>query len=129
MEFEEFQEKKKMDRIVFSLPVLIIIVFLAAVSLVGAIKLYRTESSLKNDLIKLNQKLSATKIETAQIQQKIESLKTPEGVEYEARSRFNLKKSGEEVAIFVNDDKNNENIVSPSVPEAIWSVIKKFFGY
>ena len=125
MALEDFQEKKTLSRIIFSLPVLITIIALIFAALVGTWKAYFVRRELNKEIGELKKRIEETMVAWEKTDEKLSMLKTPEGLEREARARFNLKKTDEEVVIFV--DEENKPIASQSRAASIFNAIKNFF--
>ena len=125
MALEDFQEKKIISRIIYSLPVLIIIIVLVFAVIVGIWKAYFAKRELDKEISEFKKHIEEIVASRQKTDEKLSMLKTPEGIEREARARFNLKKSDEEVVIFV--DEENKPIVSQSRAASIFNAIKNFF--
>jgi len=61
------------------------------------------------------------------LESQIETLKTPEGIEEEIRSKFNVVKPGEQVILIVPEEKKDEVAPEPSFFGKIWLKIKGIF--
>ncbi len=58
---------------------------------------------------------------------KAAEVNTPSGLDREARDRFNLKKPGEEVVIFLDDPAKNSASAQGGL-SGVWNAIKGWFG-
>lgn len=127
MVLQDFQEKKAIEKAAFSLPVLAILLFLAAFAVWGLFKVYANYSVLKKDIRELETKITKHKTDLDLFENKLKILNTASGLEKEARGRFNLKKPGEEVVVFLNEEKPAA-AVSGSLGNWIRSAKKWIFG-
>jgi hypothetical protein len=59
-----------------------------------------------------------------ELSQKMEKLKTPEGVEEEIRTKFGVAKENENVVIIVNEDSNAK---ASTTKTSLWQKIKNIF--
>jgi len=103
MFLRDFQERKRLDRTFFSYPVLGILTFLAFAALFGAANAWYKKHVLDNEIAALEEKIADTESIKKLYEIKLENLDTAEGRDREARERFNLKKPGEGVVLFVDD--------------------------
>lgn len=103
MSVRDFQERRKIERVIFSWPILIILVTLFFIALWGIYTTWQTKRALDHEVAQLQAEIKKAEMTRQQYESKREELETPEGVDREARARFNLKKPGEEVVIFVDD--------------------------
>ena len=58
---------------------------------------------------------------------KINRLQSPEGIEKEAKNRFNVKKPGEEVLLIVEPPVKNTSTSAVGFSNSFWSFLKNFF--
>ena len=73
-------------------------------------------------------KLAGRELKIKDLEAKLKSLETGEGVEFEARTRLNLQKPDERVLIIV-DDKNATAEIDAQKKESILSWIKRWSGF
>ena len=133
MYIRDFQERKKFERYFFSWAAIIATSALLLVMFFGVLKLWQRERSVKVETAVLEQKIAQAKAEREAGAQKLEALKTPEGMEEEARSRFNLKQNGEEMVLFLENNKNENKEdfwkSSKYAPAQIWQTIKNWLKF
>ena len=103
MSVRDFQERKKVERILFSWPILMILVGLLVIALWGLYNIWQSKRALDQEIARLEQEIAKAEATRKQYETTFEALETLEGVDREARARFNLKKPGEEVVLFVDD--------------------------
>ena len=103
MSMRDFQERKKIERIWFSWPVLAILIFLVVLTTSSVFKVWREYSQLSSENDALVKKLEETQKVRLDNEKRFEILGTDYGIDREARARFNMKKRGEELVFFVGD--------------------------
>jgi len=91
---------------------------LFVLSVAGAVNLWSKDRAIKAEIAELQAKISEAKKAKEIGVKKIMELGMAEGIEAEARGRFNLKKEGEELVIFMN----NKN--APEEPKGFWASAK-----
>ena len=133
MYVEDFQERKKLERIFFSWPAIIATSVLVIFALSGVFKLWQKERNIKTETAAIEAKIAEVKAARDAGIKKIESLKTAEGIDEEARGRFNLKKEGEEMVIFLDTNQKPEDkgfwAKSGFLPAQIWQSIKNWLTW
>ncbi|MDO8664008.1 MAG: septum formation initiator family protein, partial [Candidatus Liptonbacteria bacterium] len=101
----DFQERKKFEHFFYSWWTVLATAGLLIVVLSGITGLWRKERALKAEIADLDAKTTEIRAAREKNAQKLQALNTEEGVEEEARGKFNLKKEGEELVVFL-DEKN-----------------------
>lgn len=120
----EFQQKRKVRQIIYSkwsLLFLAVIVILLAKGNWGVI---RKELGSRQNLNNVEKELLLVKEKETELRSNIYKLNTPEGVESEIRSRFSVKKPGEEVVLIV-EPSNSTSTQDQS--NSFWSKIGRWF--
>ena len=92
-------------RTLYSIPSIIILLFLAFVLSRGAIKILAKEKESYDRLETLREEASAMSARRETLKKDIERLATPEGMEEEIKNKFSAVGEGEHVAIIVNDKR------------------------
>jgi len=103
MVLREFQEKKVARRLIFSAPVLVILLALSLWMTYGIVSALVTLRELSEKNQKLTQDLDEIKKSRKAVEEKANIMDTEYGIDIEARKSFNLKKPGEEVILFVEE--------------------------
>ncbi len=122
-----FQERRKLKRIIFSKPALSVMLVLAILSAGAAVKaVFKAYGAYKTseEIAARARNLEEEKI---RLEERIERLGTPEGLEKEAKERFNVKKPGEEVLIIVNP-VNAPTSSDIKASGGFWGFISNFLG-
>ena len=123
MGLSDFQEQRKWRKIFFSYPVAVLLMPLVIWSLWQVYTAFWASKALNDEVSVLERQIQAVHSARIVLEQKSQELRSPEGIDKEARGRFNLKKPGEEVVIFV-DEAYHPKDASPSLS---WSAsLKKF---
>ncbi len=104
MALSDFQERKESDRVLFSSPLILIVSALVIVMIIGTSRIFKSYSALRKDILATKAEISALELDKIEYESRLSQLRTETGLEKEARSRFNLKKSGEEVVIFTESE-------------------------
>ena len=118
MALRDFQEEKDIERSIFSWPVILIVGTLTFVALAGAWKMFNIELALKREIKDLEKKIAEAEASRKSYEERLAELGTSEGADRDARGRFNLKKPGEAVVIFLRE-------AGASSPE---NSVRKWFG-
>lgn len=128
MALQDFQEGKKTDKLIFSWPVIMSAGFLCAVALFGISKVLITELALKKEIKELESKISEADVSRKIFEEKLAALRTKEGIDREARGKFNLKKPGEEIVVFVGDTQPEKSIKKTGLA-SVWDRLKKWLNF
>lgn len=112
----------------FSWPVLFLAVSLTAVALWGVFRNIFRYTEIKKEVAAAEEKLSEYEESKKRFEERLKALDTPEGLEKEARARFNLKKPGEEVAIFLDSGAPRKDLGFRENLASAWESIKLFFS-
>lgn len=110
----DFQERKKFEHIFYSWWSIIGTSVFLAVVLAGVAGLWGKERALKAELAELDQKIAEIKELRAKNLRKLDAIGTAEGIEEEARGKFNLKSEGEVMVVFLEDKAPKEK------PKGFW---------
>ena len=102
--------------------VLIVLVVLAAISVVRAFAKERVALKLRNDAQSQLNQLNAKQVD---LSQKIQDFSTPRGVEGQIRDQYRVVKPGEQLVVLVN----NGNTVSTSAKPSFWTRLARFVGF
>jgi cell division protein FtsB len=121
----EFEERKKFWRIFYS-PLVFIILLVAFLFMARALwRVYTHERVSTQDRNRLENELATVSVRATVLKNQVEALQTPQGVEDEIRSKFNVTKVGEGVAVIVNGT-NTMSATTTSVATKSWW--QKFVG-
>jgi cell division protein FtsB len=100
---KEFSQKTKYRQLVYSIPVLLILLLILFFIAKGSFGIYQKYTLSKNELNNSKSDLSALEEKKNHIYQKVEKLNTETGIEKEIRSKFNVAKEGEKLVVIVDD--------------------------
>ncbi len=119
---KEFQRKKKIRRFLYSpLSFVILLIFLVIIGK-ATWSVYAKEHESQKNLDRATAVLHDLETRQKQLGDKIEQLKTSEGVETEIREQFQMAKPGEKMVVMVESAKP-----APKVPEQ--SLVSRFFNW
>lgn len=107
----------------YSLPVLFVLLVLAVLSFRGAYVMMAKEKESLAKTKELSAKYERLKVREGELSLEFERLKTMPGIEEEIKSKFNVAKVGEMVAVIVDE----ENKVPTTTSEKV-SWWKRFWG-
>jgi len=100
----DFHEKRKLRRIVYSWPLIAFVFFLALIVGKSAYGRFLVEREMAARLVEHTQELSALEERAQGLHEKVLHLQDERGIEEELRSRFDVVKKGEQVAVIVDDE-------------------------
>lgn len=120
----DFHEKRKLRNIMYSKPILgvlvIVMLFFGYVSF-GAFEKERSTNEVKNQRASVLSELEERKEE---LRTEMERLETDRGIESEIRSKFEVAREGEEVIVIVDAPEEEVIIKEPEEP----SFFERLFG-
>ena len=112
----------------FSWPVLFLAGALVVISLWGVFRNILRHTEIKREVAAAEEKLLEYEESKKRFEERLRALDTPEGLEKEARARFNLKKPGEKVAIFLDSDLPKKDPSLRAQIASAWESVKLFFS-
>jgi cell division protein FtsB len=115
----EFQEKRKLKRVLYSKVVLIILLLLILFGLKQVLDIYTKQRLTRDNLAKTATVYDGLQAREKMLSSEIDRLKTQAGTEEEIREKYGLVKPGEEVLTVVDGD-DNSGLDSPSTPISFW---------
>jgi len=133
MNYRDFQERKRFERVLYSGWSILAVFLLLILSVTGVVKLWARERAINAEIDELQSKIFEVRTAKESGLKKLGELDAPEGIDAEARGRFNLKKDGEELVVFMD----NRNLVeekggfwaSAGASRArVWQNIKNWLG-
>ena len=127
MEF--FQERRRWERLFRSRPVLFILGSLFLLLVIKTLFLYIELRGIRMSIKKAESEMTALEGRKAEFEEKIAGAQKGEGIEKEARSRFNVKKPGEETIIIVDDSSSPEDSKKALEKNGFFEWLKSIFGF
>jgi len=119
----EFQEKRKIKRLVYSKITLVILIILIILMFKMVWEVYEKECLTKENLTKTSNSLKGLQVREKMLSSGIDKLETDTGIEQEIREKYGLVKPGEEVIIVV--DKGDSTSSLPiSSRTGFWQKVK-----
>lgn len=130
MAFNDFQESQEIERAVFSWPVIFVALLLVLAALWGIFRALEKELALREEIKTLEKKIAEADSAKTAWEAKVEDLRTEAGLDREARGKFNLKKPGEEVVIFLDDASQAKPLgLTGDWLASLWSAVKGRLGF
>jgi cell division protein FtsB len=121
----DFHEKRKIRSLLYSKPVIAVLVLLSGFLAVSAYNRYEIAAETKERLEARQAELDKLEERAQMLEARVEHLKDERGVEEELRTRFDVAKEGEEVVIILEDAE--VDVVSPEPPSAPSEPAGSFF--
>lgn len=104
-----FQQKKKIRKLLTSRGAFFVLLIITIFLVRGAVGVYMKGKESKQALAKVSQSLIEVKSREEELAGSIAEMKTPQGVEREIRGKFNVAREGEEVIMIVDEKTSPEN--------------------
>lgn len=127
----EFQERqmmqRKIRRRIYSKTSLFILLCLVILTARGVINVYAKERESRKDLERVEFQRSQLAARAASVREKGDRLKTPEGVEAEIRSKFDVAKEGEGVIVIVDKVVQVPEPEQKGMIERFWDSVTSVF--
>ncbi len=122
---KELQKKHVFRSKIYSLPVLFALFVVAVLSFRGAYSMIEKERGSLAQAKELSAEYEKLKVREAELSLEFERLKTMPGIEEEIKSKFNVAKVGEMVAVIVDDEDNEPTTTPEKLPwwKRIWGGI------
>ena len=127
--FNRKQKKKQVQRMLFSLPMLIVLSGITVAMSVSVWNIREKAQITQNNLQKITETYEELYAREAELAASVKTLRTPFGVESEIRDTYGLVKEGEEIVVIVGEkNKKEENDeVEIEIQESLWSRVLKIF--
>jgi cell division protein FtsB len=117
---------KKKQRVLFSLPFLILAMGLVILVSISAYKMYQTSRDTQETVERLEEERDEMSIRQEQLLNTAADLSTQRGIEQEIREKFSVVKEGERVIVLVDDPDRNSTSTAidqsswPSLLDSLW---------
>ncbi len=126
-----FYEKRKLNKVIYSRQFLFIVFVLFALMLFAVFNAYKKKEIASADRIELANTLSSLESRANNLENNIKNFENSRGIEEELRERYDVAKDGEEVIVFVEDDKeentNKKDEIKNNKNETLWNKIFNIF--
>ena len=122
----EFQEKRKIKRLLYSKITLVCLLLLIALLIKMVWGVYEKQALTADNLAKTSASLETLQAREEMLSSEIDRLKTKSGTEAEIRDKYGLAKPGEEVITIVDQD-NSTSSDTASSDDDLWQKIKDWF--
>lgn len=118
----EFQEKRKVKRLIYSKITLLILAVIVLLLLKSVWGVYEKARVTRDNLNRVAEDLANLESREAKLSAEIDHLKTEGGAEEEIRAKYGLVKPGEEVIVVVKKNDNDDSASVSSSP-SFWQKI------
>ena len=102
----ELENRQKFRRRLYSIPALAVLLLITVMLVRGAYSILLTERESARDARLLELEVASLSEREDELKAAIEKLQTPEGVEEEIKSKYNVARAGEMVAVIVDGPEN-----------------------
>ncbi len=124
----EFQEKKKLRKILYSKTMLVAVFAILFFIAKATLGVYYKQKASGANLAKAREEIAELKKREKTLNSEIDHLNTDSGVEEEIRKKFMVGKEGEQVIVIVDDAKaSNTEKIDGGNKSGIWSRIVNLF--
>jgi cell division protein FtsB len=124
----EFEERKKFWHIFYSPLVFIILLAVFFLMIQAMWKVYSHERASMQDRERIENQLAVVSQRGEVLKKQVDVLQTQQGVDDEIRSKFNVTKAGEGVAVIVNST-SAMSTTAPVVQESWWQKFGSMLGF
>ena len=127
--FKKKQKRQQVRKILFSLPVLIILGGITVSMAVTVWNIQEKAQITQDNLQKITETYEALHDREVELATSVEALNTPFGVESEIRDVYGLVKDGEEVIVIIDNKikKEENNGIGIETQEGFWGWVSKIF--
>ena len=122
-----FQEKRRLKRIIFSKPSLIVMAILVAFAVISSLQSAFRAYIAYSEREKVQAEYEKLEKQKQKLEARINNLDNPISAEKEAKERFNVKKEGEEVLIIYDSVPGASTTEDGGKSNAFFEFFKKFF--
>ena len=121
----DFHEKRKIRNIVYSKPILGLLIVVSVLLVYSVWGSYQKESETREKWKGRSAVLSELELRETELSTETERLKTERGIEAEIRSKFEVALEGEKVIIIVEPPEEEEIVVIPEKR----NILLRIFGF
>lgn len=124
----EFQDRQRLQKKMFSKTALVVLfVILIAVGQ-GTYKVYQKKNDSQQSLDRVLKQKQELEARTEKLKIDDARLRTPEGVEAEIRSKFDVSKQDEGVVVIVEKASTTAPVENGGFVQRVWNSVKGVFG-
>jgi len=120
------KSKNKIKKIVYSWPVLILLLLVVSLIAKGTWGVYKSEEISYNNKKNSEEQYNELQDRSSSIISEIEMLETEKGIEAEIRDKFRVVKEGEQLAVIIDSVGEGDDIQVDSSEESFWIKIWNF---
>lgn len=103
----DFHEKRKIKALVYSWPMIIVLLVPIGFLSVSVYERYQKERETREKRVEQQAELELLEARAARLEEKVEHAKSDEGIEEEIRSRYDVAKEGETVVVIVEEEQSD----------------------
>ena len=122
----DFHEKRKLKKLLYSKPTLIVLGFLVVWLSFNVFSMYKKERDTRLRRIEQREVLNELESREESLREEIERLSTERGIEEEVRSKFEVGKEGEEVVIIVDNPEAEDSNIK-DLKKTFWQKVFSWF--
>jgi cell division protein FtsB len=104
----DFHEKRKIRSIVYSRPVVGLLVVLTLMLSTSVYHRYTVATEMKQKLVEREQELEGLRQRAQLLESKVQYMQDDRGIEEELRNRFDVVKEGEQVIILIDPEEKED---------------------
>jgi cell division protein FtsB len=123
----DYKQKNRIKSIMYSPLAVLAVAIIALYSLYSTWTIYSKLRESRRDLDVVQRQMLALDKQNTDIDQQVQSLQTPAGIEDEIRTKFGEAKAGESMAVIVESDATSS--MATNTDASVWTKIKHFFGF
>jgi cell division protein FtsB len=120
---DDFQAKSRMRRLVYSRPVIVVLVIIIVLLARPVWKIWLKSRAVAREQAQVAAELKELELRRDFLEQEIAALQTPRGIEGEIREKFPVVKEGEKVIIVDGGDESTTTLATSS--KSWWGKIFK----
>jgi cell division protein FtsB len=127
LEYKQRQQRRQTQRVIFSLPVLGVLGILTVMMIIGAWNIHVKARNTQENLDHIAGVYEGLHAREVDLEDRVDGLKTPFGVEAEIRNKFGLTRQGEEVVVIVDESLEKSENQDSERGRSWWQGIKDIF--
>lgn len=121
-----FQERKKLRKILYSKVTLILLLFFVILVARGTWKIHQKAIIAQTERDEAARAVEELNLRAEGLEKTLVRLRTPEGAEEEARQKYTVARSSEEVVIVVDVDAKKSKNSGELKESSFWDKLKRF---
>lgn len=125
MMMRELENKQRLRRRIYSIPALMVLLFITGAMIRGAYSILKTERITAREVAMMKESVETLTFRKDSLEGSIDRLQTEDGIEEEIKSKFNVARAGEKVAIIVDPPEPKATTTPDTDPwyKRLWHAI------